>query len=592
MAAIKQKPVDVVLVGFGWTGAIMGMELAEAGLKVLALERGEKRDTYPDFAYPRIADELTYGIRLRLFQEAAKETVTVRHTPNDVALPYRQFGSFLPGNGVGGAGVHWNGQHWRVLPEELRLRSHVIERYGKSFIPEDMTIQDFGVSYQELEPFFDRFETVCGTSGQAGNLNGRKIAGGNPFEGPRAKDYPQKALADVYGASMFAKAATEQGFHPFPIPSANSSGAYTNPYGVQLGPCNFCGYCERFGCFMYSKASPQSTILPALFQKPNFELRANSYVTRINLDDSGKKATGVTYIDAQGREIEQPASLVILSAFQLHNVRLLLQSGIGKPYDPKTGEGVVGKNYAYQMTGGVSLFFDEKTHINPFIGTGAGGQAIDDFNGDHFDHGPLGFIGGAYINVNITGGRPIQQMALPPGTPQWGSGWKQAIKQHYNHTVTIGTHGSVMSYRQCYLDLDPTYRNAFGQPLLRMTFDWNANDIKMGQFVADKAAQIGKTMGAKSMAVSAKQLGQHYDVRPYQTTHTVGGAIMGESPQNSVLNRYLQSWDVPNVFVLGASAFPQNLGYNPTGMVGALAYWAAHAIRTQYLKNPGPLVAV
>ena len=122
MAAIKQKPVDVVLVGFGWTGAIMGMELAEAGLKVLALERGEKRDTYPDFAYPRIADELTYGIRLRLFQEAAKETVTVRHTPNDVALPYRQFGSFLPGNGVGGAGVHWNGQHWRFLPSDFKIR--------------------------------------------------------------------------------------------------------------------------------------------------------------------------------------------------------------------------------------------------------------------------------------------------------------------------------------------------------------------------------------------------------------------------------------------------------------------------------------
>ncbi len=135
MAAIKKKPVDAVLVGFGWTGAIMAIELAEAGLEVVALERGEKRDTYPDFAYPRIADELTYGIRLRLFQEAAKETVTIRHTPNDVALPYRQFGSFLPGNGVGGAGAHWNGQHWRVLPEELRLHSHVSERYGRDFMP-------------------------------------------------------------------------------------------------------------------------------------------------------------------------------------------------------------------------------------------------------------------------------------------------------------------------------------------------------------------------------------------------------------------------------------------------------------------------
>ena len=111
MTTIKKDPVDVVIVGFGWTGAIMGMEMTDAGLSVVALERGEKRDTYPDFAYPRIADELTYGIRLKLFQETAKETVTVRHNPGDYAVPYRQFGSFLPGNGVGGAGVHWNGMH-------------------------------------------------------------------------------------------------------------------------------------------------------------------------------------------------------------------------------------------------------------------------------------------------------------------------------------------------------------------------------------------------------------------------------------------------------------------------------------------------
>lgn len=102
MTTIKKDPVDVVIVGFGWTGAIMGMEMTDAGLSVVALERGEKRDTYPDFAYPRIADELTYGIRLKLFQETAKETVTVRHNPGDYAVPYRQFGSFLPGNGVGG----------------------------------------------------------------------------------------------------------------------------------------------------------------------------------------------------------------------------------------------------------------------------------------------------------------------------------------------------------------------------------------------------------------------------------------------------------------------------------------------------------
>ena len=479
MADISMAPVDAVLVGFGWTGAIMGMELTQAGLRVVALERGEGRDPSPDFAYPQVADELTYGIRHKLFQNLARETVTIRHAPQDRALPYRRLGSFMPGTGVGGGGVHWNGQHWRVLPEELRLRSQITERYGKGFIPDGMGIQDFGVSYEELEPFFDQFERVCGTSGQAGNLNGTLLDGGNPFEGKRSRAFPLPPLADVYGAKLFAKAAKELGYHPFSEPAANASQPYTNPYGAQLGPCNFCGFCERFGCYMYAKASPQTTLLPTLLKHPNFQLRTQSQVLRINLDSSGKHATGVTYLDAQGRTRFQPAELVVLCAFQLNNTRLLLLSNLGKPYDPASGRGVVGRNYTYQMTGGVQVFFNQDQPMNPFIGSGAGGQVIDDFNGDHFDHAPHGFIGGGYVGVIQTGGRPIQQMLLPEGTPQWGLKWKQAIKAHYLYSLTVQTHGTVMAHRDNYLDLDPTYRDVYGQPLLRMTFDWKKNDIKM-----------------------------------------------------------------------------------------------------------------
>lgn len=591
MAAIKMPPVDAVLVGFGWTGAIMGMELTAAGLNVLALERGANRDTYPDFAYPRIADELTYGIRYALMQNPATSTLTIRHTPKDTAAPYRQLGSFLPGEGVGGAGVHWNGQHWRVLPEELRLRSHIEERYGKRFIPEGMTIQDFGVSYEELEPHFDHFEQVCGVSGQAGNLHGKILVGGNPFEGARSNVYPLPAMPDVYGAALFAKAAKEMGYHPFPQPAANASRAYTNPYGAQLGPCTFCGYCERFGCNNYSKASPQTTILPVLLKRTNFELRTHANVLKVNLDADGKRATGVTYVDAQGREIEQPADLVVLCAYQFHNVRLLLLSGIGKSYDPATGQGVVGRNYAYQMTSSVNMFFDKDKPMNPFIGAGAGGaQIIDDFHTENYDRGPLNYIGGAYVGVTQTGGRPIQQMPLPDDAPNWGVGWKKAIKDNYLYTSSIVTHGSVMAYRDNYLDLDPTYRDAFGQPLLRMTFDWKDNDIRMTQYITGKAAEIAKAIGPKSIKVSAKKMGDHYDTQVYQTTHNTGGAPMGVDPMTSAVNRYLQTWAVSNVFVMGASAFPQNIGYNPTGLVGALTYWSAKAIRETYLKQPGPLV--
>jgi gluconate 2-dehydrogenase alpha chain len=144
-------------------------------------------------------------------------------------------------------------------------------------------------------------------------------------------------------------------------------------------------------------------------------------VQRINLDRTGRVATGVTYVDGQGREIEQPAKLVIVGLFALNNVRMLLLSKIGAPYDPSRGTGVVGRNYSYQTTSGVQVFYDESVNINPFMRSGACGTVIADFVADNFDHGSLGFVGGAYIGEVLSHGRPIEFHPTPPGTPTWGS---------------------------------------------------------------------------------------------------------------------------------------------------------------------------
>jgi gluconate 2-dehydrogenase alpha chain len=585
--ATRLPSADVVLVGFGWTASILAQELTEAGQTVVALERGPFRDTVPDFATTHIQDELRYAVRNQIFEEPERETLTFRNSMSETALPMRHLGSFKPGSGAGGAGVHWNGQNWRFMPEDFLMRSHITERYGKRFIPEDMTIQDWGVTYTDLEPHYDKFEYLCGISGKAGNLQGKIQAGGNPHEAPRAREFPLPPLKRSYATVLFDKAAREAGLQPFPCPAANTSKPYVNSLGVEMGMCTYCGYCEWFGCGNYSKASPQTTIFPVLLKKDNFKYRAHADVTRVNLDGSRKHAVSVTYVDSQGREFEQPGSLIVLCAFAQHNVHLLLLSGIGQPYDPKTGKGVVGRNYAYQITSSVDVFLNE--NLNPFMGAGALGQAVDEFNSDNFDHGPEGFVGGGYIALWTTGGRPILQHHLPKDTPKWGSAWKKAMHENYLNSTSIATHGSVMSYRDAYLDLDPTYRDAYGNPLLRLTFDFHDNEHRMSRFLTDKAAMIAKAMKPRAMHV--KQRDGHYSLLPYQTTHNTGGAIMGTDPATSVVNRYLQSWDVPNLFVMGACAFPQNAGYNPTGTVGALTYWAADAIRTKYLKNPGQLIA-
>lgn len=590
MATRTDPRKDVVIIGLGWTGSILGMELAQEGLEILALERGADRNTVPDFQYPDAFDELKYGIRHGLMQKPAKSTVTVRRNLDETARPYRSLGAFLPGDGVGGAGVHWNGQTWRPMEVEYRLKTYVEETFGKDIVPEGMQLQDWGVTAEEIEPFMAQFENVAGISGKAGNINGVVQEGGNPFEAPRSGDYPMPPLKNTWDSELFADTARKMGYHPFPRPSANASTAYVNDYGMQLGPCNYCGFCERYGCNNYSKSSPQVCILDALKRKPNFSYRTECEVLKIEKAADGKTATGVTYFDEKtGDTVFQPADLVLVCAFSLHNVHLLLLSGIGQPYDPATGEGVVGRNYSYQLTGGTSMWFKDKV-FNNFVGTGSAGMSMDDFSIGQIDFAKEGFIGGSYITGGHTGGRPIEQMSLPPGTPAWGAGWKQAIGEWYGHNMSIAAHGSNMAYRDCYLDLDPTYTDRHGRPLLRMTFDWKDNDIRMTQFMQARIEEMAKTMEPDFMASSYKRPDSHFDVRPYQSTHNVGGAVMGTDPKTSAINRYLQNWDCHNVWVMGASAFPQNTQYNPTGPLGGLAYWAVHALRTDYLKNPRPLM--
>jgi gluconate 2-dehydrogenase alpha chain len=580
------KPVDAVMVGFGWTGGILARELTRAGLSVVGLERGEYRNTDPDFFTPGIHDELAYAIRNKMFQNPARDAMSFRNDVRQTALPIRQFSSFLPGDGLGGAGVHWNGATWRFLEADFIQRTHYTQKYGAKIWGDDCTSQDWGLTYEDLESAYDRFEYLAGVSGKAGNLGGRIQPQGNPFEGPRKRDYPLPPLKHSYAQEIYRRTTASLGYHPFMCPTANNSQPYKNTEGITTGACAYCGYCERFGCEMSAKASLQTTLLPVLKNDPNFELRTNSRVMTVSTDASGKHATGVTYLDPSGVEVFQPANMVFLTAFSLNNVHLLLLSKLGTPYDPATGKGVIGRNYTYQAGPQVQLFFENK-HMNTFMGAGALYLAIDDFNGDNFDHSGLDFVSGGNVFVATSGARPIGYHPVPKGTPRWGSAWKSAVKKYYNASFQINGQGAVQAYRGNYLDLDPTYTNAYGQPLLRMTFDFGKHEHGFSDFIMAKYEQIAKATGASHYTLNP--LPAHYSVVPYQSTHNCGGAIMGSDPSTSAVNSYSQMWDVPNVFVMGASAFPQNAGYNPTGTVGALAYRTADAVVNRFVKNPGLL---
>ena len=203
--ATRLQPVDVVTIGVGLTGALAAFEMVQSGLKVVGFERGAERDTVPDFQSPAIHDELRYSIRKANMQDNVKVAVTFRNTSNETALPIRRWESFLPGQGLGGSFVHWNGQSFRAQVADFVLRSRTIQRYGQKFLDAcgpELTIQDWGVSYDELEPYYDRFEYLCGVSGKAGNIKGQIQPGGNPFEAPRSREYPNPPLKETYFGAL------------------------------------------------------------------------------------------------------------------------------------------------------------------------------------------------------------------------------------------------------------------------------------------------------------------------------------------------------------------------------------------------------
>ena len=581
------KRRTVVIVGGGLAAGLVSRQLSAQGIDVLVLERGSDLTNDAEAHLPSQRDELRWDTHQGLMQNWAIETYSVRHAVDEQAVPARWLEAFLPGWGLGGAGNHWSGITWRWAEYDPTLRTRFEQRYGKRAIPTDMPLQDWGVTYAQMEPYHDLFEKLFGISGKAGNINGAIQPGGNPFEAPRRNEYPQPPLEITEAGLIFTQIVEPLGYKPFPQPSANSSRAYINPDGQRLGQCQYCGHCDRFICEAQAKASPQVLLYPMLRERKGFEIRLGCHVLGVRYDRTAKRVSGVRFIDLMtGQEYEQPADVVVLAAFTMTNTKLLLLERIGRPYDPKTATGVVGKNFCYQTRAGTTLFFKERW-INPFMASGATGTLIDDFGTDNFDHSGLGFLGGGALGASLQSGRPIGHRMVPPGTPLWGTQWKQVNADWYSHAFGIGGENSCYPNRQNYLDLDPDYQDAYGQPLVRITFDWPDNEIKMCAYMGNRIHEIAQVSGATIVGRDGA-FTRPFDIRHYQSTHVTGGTIMGADPSTSVVSPHLQHWDAHNLFVVGASVYPHNSSFNPTGPLSALALRLGDDL-IRYVQKPGLL---
>ncbi len=550
------KPTDVVVIGLGAAGGVAVLPLVDAGLDVVGLEAGTwltKRDFAPD--------EIRNNIRdwPQAVQKCSREIPT--HRP-DASAPTTRATAHPMMNGVGGTALHYWAQSWRLSPWDFKVVSDTTRRYGASRIPAGSTVEDWPIGYDDLEPAYDRVEREIGVSGQAGNIKGSRDERGNVFEAPRQRAYPMPPLRSTDFLDLMSKSARSIGLHPFPGPAAVNSVRYQD-----RSPCMYHGFCNKGGCHVDAKNSPNVTTIPRAQKTGRLKVVTRAHVTRIEVDARGR-ASGVAYV-TDGVEYVQPAKVVLLSSYTYENSRLLLlSSSKAFPKGLSNNHGQVGRHYMSHATGAsVTALFP--FNLGAWYGLPAQGVGVDNWADDNFDHSTLDFIGGGNLWV-FSDRRPIGAASMTTfgRTRGWGSAWKAFVKENADRVNTAYLQKTTLPYEDNYLDLDPVVKDPLGFPVCRITADYKDNERKLALFIQDKMEEWFRAAGAS--ATQRNPLGTMG-----LNTHAYGGTRMGDNPDTNVVNRWGFSHEVPNLGVLGASVMGTSGSHNPTLTVQALAWRTA-----------------
>lgn len=562
---------DVVLVGYGAAAGPMSAELSKAGFSVLALERGEYRDL-PDFA-PSQFDTLRFVSRKEMVPSIREFPLTFRGSEDEVARPMQHVGAST----VGGASVHWSGQSWRFYEDDFRVKSTIEEMYTPeqlAHLEEDgANIQDWPISYDDLEPFYEKTEQYVGIGGFPGNIKGEirpvNPDEGNPFEAPRQNDFPLRPLRDNAVDLTFREGALALGLNPFHVATAITTEPYTNPDGVERAACTYCPFCTSHGCWNHSKGSSLAAHLPTAEESGNFELRSNCHVLKINHE--GDRAVSVDYVDlVTGQVFTQPADFFYLGSYSFGNVRLLLHSGLD-------GNGQVGKYFINRAGSSVTAVFGDR-YLNGYAAPAVQRQGIDDYNGENAAElkNQLSpdefFIRGSFIG-SPSQRNPLESYQLRPNeVPNWGREYKEFFSENLNRMFTLQILAEPVAYESSYMDLDPNFVDQYGVPALRIQRQAKQNEQRMAAFMYERGVEIMQAAGATQV------WGRPTAVAAGAMTHDCGGLRMGDDPTTSVTNKYGQMWTTPNILIGGGGLFPTMSGHNPTETIWTLAYWTADAV--------------
>ena len=538
---------DVIIVGAGAGGGIAAGVLAEAGKRVLLLERGPSR-SFEDVGRDHLRNQRLslYGHNAGPEEEGNPRVVLDTQGREHLVRPH-EGGYQNNAAGVGGGTRVYGAQAWRFMEQDFRMAS----TYG---VPEFSSLSDWPISYADLEPYYQRAEWELGVSGDGDACT---------VQAPRARAYPMPPVPDNPSRIVLKRGAERLGWNTNPVPLLINTTSY-----LGRPACVQCSYCVGFACPSDSKNGSQNTLIPRALATGQCEMITEAMAERIDTDAQGN-VIGVTYLierDGTMQRESATAKAVVVSSGAIESARLLLNSsstlhpqGLGNEHD------VVGRSLQGHFYPGVHGLFEEVVHD----GLGPGVSIAT----SQFNHGNAGIVGGGMLANEFTKLPMIfWRGSIPADVPRWGAANKRWMRENFNRTLHVMGPVQDIPNPECRVQIAPEVRDRYGIPVAKLSGTTHPETVKTATFMYERAREWMEASGATrvwgyppSLGLSAGQ-------------HQAGTCRMGNDPHTSVTDQWGRVHAHDNLFVVDASLHVTNGGFNPVLTIMALAFRCAEHI--------------
>ena len=526
--AMKNPPVDVLIIGAGASGAAMAWSLADTRMRILCLEQGDwvKPSDYPsngrDWEARQLA-EFNFSPNVR----AAPADYPINETDSPIKIANY--------NGVGGGTVLYAGHFPRFHPSDFRVRSL------------DGVADDWPIDYATLAPFYAENDRMMGVSGLSGD----------PAYPPKEPMMPPLPLGK--SGQTLARGMNKLGWHWWPSDSAVATEDYHG-----RARCINLGHCLG-GCAQGAKASTDITYWPEAI-RAGVELRTRCRVREITTNDQGM-ATGAIYYDADGVEHFQAAEVVVMACNGVGTPRILLNSTSARfPDGLANSSGLVGRNLMFHPYAAITGYFDQA--LDGYRGPGNCIWSQEFYETDR----SRDFLRGYTFEFTRGRGPVITALAgMRSGRVPWGDEHHNEYRRIFNRSTGMVAICEDLPEAHNRVTLDPTLVDSNGIPAPKITYKLSDNSRRMLDHAVARATEALRAAGAYEVASETPLAVGGW--------HLMGTARMGSDPTRSVVNEWGRSHDVKNLFIVDGSIFVTSAGVNPTATIQALTLYIADAMK-------------